>query len=264
MTSSGTTHPTSPIRPRSPRSPGGSPTSPSSAWRCGRMSHFDGPSAHWETWEYADTADRALAQLDEAYDAWSAGVAAPRRGGARPSRAVRPRVRSPRYALRRPRPPHQPRADPPRRGDLPAPRPLPDPTDRGVRMSRTSRSPSTAPTRTALVGFWNEALGYRYDAPRRSRTSPDDAWRRCSTTSGFPRRTATTPRRSIDPDGHRAAAVLPEGAGGKTAKNRRPPRRPGRPGARGRRADGGAREPSATGWSRSARRGCSAPSPLPR
>jgi hypothetical protein len=29
---------------------------------------------HWETWEHTDRADQALAQLDSAYDAWSAGV----------------------------------------------------------------------------------------------------------------------------------------------------------------------------------------------
>ena len=40
------------------------------------MNHFDGPTAHWETWEYTDHADQALAQLDTAYDAWSAGVEA--------------------------------------------------------------------------------------------------------------------------------------------------------------------------------------------
>jgi hypothetical protein len=38
------------------------------------MNHFGGPAAHWETWEYTDHADQALAQLDAAYDAWSAGV----------------------------------------------------------------------------------------------------------------------------------------------------------------------------------------------
>jgi len=38
------------------------------------MNHFDGPTVHGETWEYAATADEALAQLDTAYDAWSAGV----------------------------------------------------------------------------------------------------------------------------------------------------------------------------------------------
>ena len=38
------------------------------------MNHFDGPPAHWETWEYTDSADRARAQMDAAYDAWSAGV----------------------------------------------------------------------------------------------------------------------------------------------------------------------------------------------
>jgi hypothetical protein len=38
------------------------------------MHHFDGPASHWETWEYTDRADQALAQLDAAYSAWSAGV----------------------------------------------------------------------------------------------------------------------------------------------------------------------------------------------
>jgi hypothetical protein len=38
------------------------------------MNHFGGPTAHWETWEYTDRADQALARLDAAYDAWSAGV----------------------------------------------------------------------------------------------------------------------------------------------------------------------------------------------
>jgi DinB superfamily len=39
------------------------------------MNHFGGPTVHWETWEYTDRADAALAQLETAYDAWSAGVA---------------------------------------------------------------------------------------------------------------------------------------------------------------------------------------------
>jgi hypothetical protein len=38
-------------------------------------SHFDGPPGAYRTWTYASTADGALAQLDAAYDAWSAGVA---------------------------------------------------------------------------------------------------------------------------------------------------------------------------------------------
>ena len=56
------------------------------AWRMAHMtvevlavrtaSHFGGPAAHHETWEHAGTADEALAQLDAAYDAWSAGVTA--------------------------------------------------------------------------------------------------------------------------------------------------------------------------------------------
>ena len=48
-------------------------------------SHFDGPAAHYETWEHAGTAIEALAQLDTAYDAWAAGVAAlDEKGLARP------------------------------------------------------------------------------------------------------------------------------------------------------------------------------------
>jgi hypothetical protein len=38
------------------------------------MSHLGGPAVHWETWEHTDRADEGLAQLDTAYDAWSAGV----------------------------------------------------------------------------------------------------------------------------------------------------------------------------------------------
>jgi hypothetical protein len=37
-------------------------------------SHFGGSPADYDTWVYAATADEALAQLDAAYDAWSAGV----------------------------------------------------------------------------------------------------------------------------------------------------------------------------------------------
>ena len=36
--------------------------------------HFDGPPADYATWTYAATAKEALAQLDEAYDRWVAGV----------------------------------------------------------------------------------------------------------------------------------------------------------------------------------------------
>ena len=38
-------------------------------------SHFDGAPADYPTWTFAATADEALAQLDTAYDAWTAGVA---------------------------------------------------------------------------------------------------------------------------------------------------------------------------------------------
>jgi hypothetical protein len=38
------------------------------------MNHFGGASADWKTWEYTPRADEGLAQLDTAYDAWSAGV----------------------------------------------------------------------------------------------------------------------------------------------------------------------------------------------
>ena len=39
-------------------------------------SHFGGPPAEPETWVLAGTADAALARLDAAYDAWTAGVEA--------------------------------------------------------------------------------------------------------------------------------------------------------------------------------------------
>jgi hypothetical protein len=38
--------------------------------------HFGGPPADYESWEYAGTAADALAQLDAAYHAWTAGVRA--------------------------------------------------------------------------------------------------------------------------------------------------------------------------------------------
>lgn len=37
-------------------------------------SHFGGPPTDYESWSYAGSADEALAQLDAAYTAWSAGV----------------------------------------------------------------------------------------------------------------------------------------------------------------------------------------------
>ena len=36
--------------------------------------HFGGPPVDYQTFDYAGTADAALRQLDEAYDAWTAGV----------------------------------------------------------------------------------------------------------------------------------------------------------------------------------------------
>jgi DinB superfamily len=55
------------------------------AWRVAHMTveclamrtagHFGGRPADYESWEHAATADGGLAQLDAAYDAWSAGVA---------------------------------------------------------------------------------------------------------------------------------------------------------------------------------------------
>jgi hypothetical protein len=54
------------------------------AWRLGHIivgvlrmrtaAHFDGPAADYETFAYAGRADEAIAQLDEAYAAWVAGV----------------------------------------------------------------------------------------------------------------------------------------------------------------------------------------------
>jgi hypothetical protein len=37
-------------------------------------SHFGGPPADYLTWQYAMTADDALKQLDDAYEAWTAGA----------------------------------------------------------------------------------------------------------------------------------------------------------------------------------------------
>ena len=60
------------------------PPVPTIAWRLAHIivgvlamrsaSHFGGPPADYATHAYAGTADAALAQLDEAYDRWTAGV----------------------------------------------------------------------------------------------------------------------------------------------------------------------------------------------
>ncbi|HVH24589.1 MAG TPA: DinB family protein [Pseudonocardia sp.] len=54
------------------------------AWRLGHLivgvfgaraaSHFGGPPTDYSTFDYAGSADAALGQLDEAYEAWIAGV----------------------------------------------------------------------------------------------------------------------------------------------------------------------------------------------
>jgi hypothetical protein len=54
------------------------------AWRLGHIivgvlgarvaAHFGGPPVDYQTFDYAGTAARALAQLDEAYERWTAGV----------------------------------------------------------------------------------------------------------------------------------------------------------------------------------------------
>ncbi len=44
------------------------------SFRARTESHFGGPPADWHTAEYAGTAADALAQLDQAYAAWTAGV----------------------------------------------------------------------------------------------------------------------------------------------------------------------------------------------
>jgi hypothetical protein len=56
------------------------------AWRLGHVivgcfaertgNHFGGPRTDYARWTFAGTADEALAQLDAAYEAWSAGVSA--------------------------------------------------------------------------------------------------------------------------------------------------------------------------------------------
>lgn len=55
------------------------------AWRLGHIivgvfgarvsSHFGGPPVDYDSFDYAGTAAEALVQLDEAYDAWTTGVA---------------------------------------------------------------------------------------------------------------------------------------------------------------------------------------------
>jgi DinB superfamily len=60
------------------------PPVPTIAWRLAHVivgcfaertgNHFGGAPTDYTRWTYAATADQALAQLDAAYDAWSAGV----------------------------------------------------------------------------------------------------------------------------------------------------------------------------------------------
>ena len=180
------------------------------------MSHFDGPTVHWETWEYTATADEALAQLDAAYDAWSAGVAAPRRGGARPP------VR---------RPAEGPFAEAPladlvlhinrelihHGAEICLLRDLYlSHHDPGDRMSRTVQVTFDCADPNALAGFWNEALGYRYDAPPPGLRDVGRGARPLRRARGGPQQ-----RLGLDrPRRRRAAAVLPEGARGQDAKNR--------------------------------------------
>ena len=83
-------------------------------------SHFGGPEVDYLSFDYAGTADEALAQVDAAFAAWTAGARALGRGG--PRGALRPERGSVgRAPARRARAPHQPRAHPPRGRDRPAP-----------------------------------------------------------------------------------------------------------------------------------------------
>ena len=61
-------------------------------------SHFGGPPADYQSSPYAGTAARRSAQLDDAYDAWTAGCPRARRDGLA-GRAGRRRGRTPSYPI---------------------------------------------------------------------------------------------------------------------------------------------------------------------
>ena len=142
-TSSPTSSSPSPIPHRSPPSPGGSPT-------CRRrLRPAQRVALRWPAGRLPDaTCSRprprqALAELDDAYGRWVKGVAGlPPTTSSRPVGPAEGRLR--RVPVRRPRAPHQPRGDPPRRRDPAAARPLPGHGRRAVSALSDSDRAATA------------------------------------------------------------------------------------------------------------------------
>ena len=76
----------------------------------------------------------------------------------------------------------------------------------------------------ALSRFWNEVLGYRLDSP----PPPYESWDEALDAWNIPEENRNDASASVDPDGRRPAAVVPEGARGQDRQEPRPPRRPRR------------------------------------
>ena len=115
-------------------------------------SHFGGPPVDYGSYAYAGTAAGALAQLDEAYARWTAGV-----HGLDAAALARPCGLGGGPVRRLPDgsagTAHQPGGDPPRGRDRAAARPLPGPVRRrGVTTLAVRRSGPTRPARRRTGG----------------------------------------------------------------------------------------------------------------
>ena len=88
-------------------------------------------------------------------------------------------------------------------------------------MSRTVQVTFDCADPNALAGFWNEALGYRYDSP-----PPGFAtWEEALDHFGVPEEDRNNASASRRPRRRRAAPVVPEGARGQDRQEPAPPRR---------------------------------------
>jgi hypothetical protein len=83
-------------------------------------------------------------------------------------------------------------------------------------MSRTLQITFDCADPHGLAGFWNEALGYRYDSP-----PPGFAtWEEALEHFGVPEDQRNNASASVDPDGHGPRLFFQKVPEGKTAKNR--------------------------------------------
>jgi catechol 2,3-dioxygenase-like lactoylglutathione lyase family enzyme len=83
-------------------------------------------------------------------------------------------------------------------------------------MSRTIQITFDCSDPNALAGFWNEALGYRYDSP----PPGFDTWDEALDHFGVPEEDRNNASASVDPDEHGPRLWFQKVPEGKTAKNR--------------------------------------------